>query len=66
MTEILFLVSVGLVKVSITLFNRRLTGLTSKRWMIAHNVFLCLLVCYLLIVVFTNVFFCTQPEFISL
>lgn len=58
MVQILFFVSVGLVKVSITLFNRRLTGLTSRRWMIAHNVFLCLIVCYILIVIFTNFFFC--------
>lgn len=58
MSEILFFVSVGLVKVSIVLFNRRLTGLTSRRWMFAHNVLLCLIVCYILVVIFTNFFFC--------
>ena len=62
MAELLFFLSVGLVKVSITLFNRRLTGLTSERWMIAHNIFLGLLVSYLLVVVFTNIFFCNPAR----
>lgn len=53
--------TVGLVKISITLFNRRLTGLTSSRWMIAHNIFLCLLVCYLIIAVCLDVFTCIHP-----
>lgn len=57
--ELIFWITVGLIKVSITLFNRRLTGLTSRRWMIAHNVFLVLLVCYIVIALFVSLFECS-------
>jgi len=59
--QLIFWITVVLVKISITLFNRRLTGLTSKRWMIAHNVFLGILVCYLITAVFVDVFQCIHP-----
>ena len=49
----------GLIKISITLFNRRLTGLTSERWMMAHYTFLFLLVCYIIISLCTNLFGCS-------
>lgn len=38
----------ALIKVSIVLFNRRLTGLTSRSWMIFHNTLLVLLLGYIL------------------
>lgn len=50
-----------MIKVSITLFNRRLTGLTSQRWMIAHYTFLFLLVCYIIIALFVEIFKCIPP-----
>ncbi len=59
--QFIFWITVVLVKISITLFNRRLTGLTSERWMVAHNIFLGLLVCYLLIAVFLDIFQCIHP-----
>lgn len=50
---------VAMIKISIVLFNRRLTGLTSRRWMIIHNTLLVMLVCYIIITIFINVFICT-------
>lgn len=43
---------------SIVMFNRRLTGLTSSRWMIAHWTFFALLVIYTLCALFMTVFQC--------
>lgn len=57
--ELIFWITVGLIKVSITLFNRRLTGLTSARWMVAHNIFLFLLVTYILVALFVSIFGCS-------
>lgn len=53
--------AVGLIKVSIVCFNRRLTGLTSRRWMIAHYVFLALVVAFMITALFSEVFQCTGP-----
>ena len=53
--------AVGLIKVSIVFFNRRLTGLTSHRWMIAHYVFLALVVGFMVTALFAEVFQCTGP-----
>ena len=57
--QVIFYVAVSLIKISIALFNRRLTGLTSSRWMIAHNVFLCLFVIYLVLGILLNVLACS-------
>lgn len=57
--QIVFYVAVSLIKISIVLFNMRLTGLTSARWMVAHNVFLIILVIYLLVGLFLNTLSCT-------
>ena len=57
-----FFVSVGLVKMSITLFNMRLTGLTSRKWMMAHWTFFAILVVYTLTALFINVFQCKPPQ----
>ncbi|KAI9838415.1 MAG: hypothetical protein M1837_002498 [Sclerophora amabilis] len=47
----IFFTAVSLTKMSITLFNRRLTGLSSRRWMIVHYVFLTALALHLVITV---------------
>lgn len=53
-----FFVGISLVKMSMTLFNMRLTGLTSPKWKIAHWTFFGALVIYLLAAIFMNVFQC--------
>lgn len=53
--------AVGLIKVSIVFFNRRLTGLTSCKWMIAHYVFLALVVGFMITALFAELFQCTGP-----
>ena len=53
--------AVGLIKISIVFFNRRLTGLTSRRWMIAHYVFLALVVAFMITALFSELFQCTGP-----
>ena len=58
---IVFWMAVGLIKMSIVFFNRRLTGLTSRRWMIAHYVFLALVVCFMMTALFAELFQCTGP-----
>lgn len=59
--KIVFFVAVGIIKMSITIFNMRITGLTSRNWMIAHWTFFFLLVCYTLAAFFVNVFQCNPP-----
>lgn len=54
----IFYVAVGLIKISIALFNRRLTGLTSRKWMIFHNIMLGLLVSFIISAVLLEVFKC--------
>lgn len=56
--KLLFFVAVGIIKMSITVFNMRLTGLSSPRWMIAHWSFLALLIMYTLLAFFLNIFQC--------
>lgn len=53
-----FYFTVFLIKISIVLQNRRITGMTSKRWQIAHWTYLALLLCLSPICVFLNVFTC--------
>lgn len=47
------------MKISITLANRRITGLTSKKWQYAHWTYLAILTCLMLICVFLNIFSCS-------
>ena len=54
----MFYPTVAMIKISIVLFNRRLTGMTSRKWMIFHNTLLCLLVLYAVITILINVFIC--------
>lgn len=51
MCKIIFYVAVGLIKVSITLFLRRLTDRASKVWRICADVFLVTLVAYEIVVI---------------
>lgn len=53
--------AVGLIKISIVAFNRRLTGLTSHKWMIAHYVFFALVVAFMITALFTELFQCAGP-----
>lgn len=48
----------ALVKLSITCFNMRLTGLSSRRWMYAHWTFFAALVMYIIAAVFLVTFQC--------
>ena len=61
MDQTLFWVSLGLIKISITLFNRRLTGATSESWIMFHTVFFVLLICYIVAALFVNLFRCRPP-----
>ncbi|KAL2064284.1 hypothetical protein VTL71DRAFT_4778 [Oculimacula yallundae] len=54
----LFFIAVGMVKVSICFFNRRLTSMTSRSWLIFNNVFLVLLAAYILLSLFWTIFQC--------
>ncbi|KAF7557622.1 hypothetical protein G7Z17_g560 [Cylindrodendrum hubeiense] len=56
--KIIFYVSVGLIKVSITLFVRRLADRASKKWKVFADIFLATVVIYLLLAIFWTVFTC--------
>ncbi|EGY21067.1 uncharacterized protein VDAG_02591 [Verticillium dahliae VdLs.17] len=60
--RLLFFVTVGLIKISITLFVRRLTDRASVFWRLAADVFLGSLVVYVLAALFWNSFFCLPPR----
>lgn len=57
----MFFLAVGFIKVSICLFNRRLTSLTSRAWTIFNNIFLFLLFCYIMLSLFWTLFQCDPP-----
>ncbi|OJD40604.1 uncharacterized protein BKCO1_1000445 [Diplodia corticola] len=59
--KILFFTSVGLIKISITLFNRRLTSMTSRIWRYFNDFFLFLLTAYTLLALFWTCFQCNPP-----
>ena len=56
--EVLFFAGVNLMKISMVLFNRRVTGLTSKLWRVFHNCFLVLLVVWFFVSMFIAIFQC--------
>lgn len=56
-----FFLAVGFIKVSICLFNSRLTSLTSRTWSIFNSVFLVLLFCYIMLSLFWTLFQCDPP-----
>ncbi len=51
----------GMIKISIIFFNRRLTGLTSHRWMMAHYAFLVLVIGFMIAALFTELCQCRGP-----
>lgn len=57
----LFFLAVGFIKLSICFFNRRLTSITSRAWLIFNNCFIGLLVAYLLLALFWCIFQCDPP-----
>ena len=48
-SALLYLPGACLIKISITLFNRRITGLASRTWRWINDAFLGILVCYMII-----------------
>ncbi|ETS75087.1 hypothetical protein PFICI_13571 [Pestalotiopsis fici W106-1] len=60
--QLIFFISVGLIKVSITLFVRRLADGASKAWRIFADVFLGTLIIYLAMALFWWVFSCSPPR----
>lgn len=61
MCTVIFYISVGLIKISICLFHRRLTADTSRRWDLLNNGFLALLAVYVLVSAFLLGFQCNPP-----
>lgn len=57
-SQIVFFVSIGIVKMSITAFNMRLTGFSSRPWMVAHWSFFVLLICYTVVALALTIFPC--------
>lgn len=55
----IFAFTVFQVKISIVLQNRRITGMTSKRWQITHWIYLAMFISTLLILVCINTFICS-------
>ncbi|KAH6678800.1 hypothetical protein F5X68DRAFT_173178 [Plectosphaerella plurivora] len=60
--RLLFFVTVGLIKISITLFVRRLADRVSRFWRWAADIFLVTLVLYVLAALFWNSLFCMPPK----
>ena len=60
-SQTIFYAALGMIKISIILFNRRLTGLTSRRWMIAHNIFLFIVISYIVTSIFLTTFSVNPP-----
>lgn len=55
------------IKISITLANRRITGISSKRWQIAHWIYLAVLLCLMPACVLLNIFACSPiPTYYNL
>lgn len=46
--QFIYLPAASLIKISITLFNRRITGLASKKWRLINDAFLVILVLYMI------------------
>ncbi|KAF5599147.1 integral membrane protein [Fusarium pseudocircinatum] len=63
--RIIFYVSVGLIKVSITLFVRRLADRASKKWRLFADIFLGTVVIYILLSIFLCVDTGLQNKFLS-
>lgn len=60
-SQLTYYVSVGLIKISITLFIRRLLDKSHARWkVLTADIFLATLVVYILLAIFWSVFSCTN------
>ncbi|KZL82573.1 integral membrane protein [Colletotrichum incanum] len=60
--RLLYYPTVGVVKISITLFIRRLVDTAYRTWKIVADVFLGTLVAYVLLAVFWSIFICNPPR----
>lgn len=58
-SQTLFFGGITLVKISMLLFIRRVTGVTSRAWRIFNNIFLAILVAWFAISVLTSIFPCS-------
>ncbi|KAI9752735.1 MAG: hypothetical protein M1815_000302 [Lichina confinis] len=56
--QVFYYIAIAMIKISITLFNKRLTGISSRKWQMAHNVFLLVLVTLLLTALGLNTLGC--------
>lgn len=61
--SVLFYVSLGVIKISITFFNLRLTALASKPWRIANKIFLAILFGYTFLALFWIIFQCNPQRY---
>ncbi|KAL2043536.1 hypothetical protein N7G274_003843 [Stereocaulon virgatum] len=59
LSQIAFWTTASLIKISITLFNSRLTSLTSSQWIDAHNAFLVLIIGFIVASLLTSLLHCT-------
>ena len=60
-SQLTYYVSVGLIKISITLFIRRLVDKSHARWKaLTADIFLATLIVYVLLAIFWSVFSCTD------
>lgn len=60
--QIIFYIAVGLIKISITLFIRRIVDCISRFWTVVTDVFLAVEVAYVLLAVFWQVLLCKPPR----
>lgn len=58
LSTLFYFMTTALVKISIALFNRRLTGISSRKWTIAEGVFVLILTLYFFASIFTELFIC--------
>ncbi|KAL0941412.1 uncharacterized protein CTRU02_204175 [Colletotrichum truncatum] len=60
--RLLYYPTVGIIKISITLFIRRLVDTAYKTWKIIADIFFASLIAYVLLAVFWGIFICSPPR----
>ncbi|KAK7724016.1 hypothetical protein SLS64_000350 [Diaporthe eres] len=60
--QIIFYIAVGLIKISITLFIRRIVDCISRFWTVITDLFLAVEVAYVLLAIFWQVLLCKPPR----
>lgn len=60
--QIIFYIAVGLIKISITLFIRRIVDCISRFWTVVTDVFLAVEVAYVLLAIFWQALLCRPPR----